>query len=88
MGGGKGGHGAKGGLNNPLLLLSLFGGCTEKYPNCIQPTTANADQPGLKKRICGLGDQLKNCFFKSVAPPPENCLPCCTCPDTPDFVGP
>merc|ERR1712179_593614 len=35
-GGGLGGKG-KGGLGINPLLLSLLGGCTEKYPKCVQP---------------------------------------------------
>jgi len=74
-GGGLGGKG-KGGLGINPLLLSLLGGCTEKYPKCIQPKIANADG----KRICGLGNQEK---CQKYHPNDAICLPCCTCPDTP-----
>merc|ERR1711936_552732 len=75
-GGGLGGKG-KGGLGLNPLLLSLLGGCTEKYPKCTQPKIANADG----RKICGLGRQ-PNC--ECVTGAAAYCLPCCTCPDTPD----
>ena len=95
--GGGGGHGRKVGLGgkgghvgNPLLLLSLLGSgaekCKEIYPKCIQPTTANADG----RRKCGLdnGNGME-CETTNDAPAnnyPALCLPCCSCPNTPDAV--
>ena len=81
-GGGLGGKG-KGGLGfNPLLLSLLSSSsCTEKYPICVQPGTANVDG----KRLCGLGDQDK-CAMPNDPWDAAFCLPCCTCPDTPNAL--
>ena len=84
--GGKVGLGGKGGhVGNPLLLLSLLGSgaekCKEIYPKCIQPTTANADG----RRKCGL-DNGNGMECETTNNAPALCLPCCSCPNTPDAV--